>query len=642
MTDGSVAQEKWDNGVELLHEVCAQEQVRVLRRSEHTTGSHVDAPFWPYVRDTVLVAPFRTSPHVHRTSIPGAILIPDPPAHYLISAESLSTLAHFTCTHIERAYLRHYNAAQDVHYNVVRAISNSLTSSLELEEVLDTVANPIRNLLDVETVSIGLIDPNSGDITFVKVLMGPLFDALPPIRVARGEGVVGWVVEHNEPIIINNAYEDKRFYAEVDEQSGFRTKSIACVPLRASSEVIGVIEAINKQSGDFTLADQHLLEAIASPLAIALRNAGLHLETISEKRRIETIFSNMSEGVLTMDASGRITDVNRALSRLLGVSIADLRGVWAAEAISARRDEFVDFITAFIDDGEERGAIACDITAGKDDYIPVLISGVVAQTPDQRLDEIILVFSDLRTIREVERMRDDFFHNIVHELRTPLATILMYARLLREGRYKEDLQKHDRWLAIIEEESDRLQMMVRQMLSIAKREARRDENAAAPVNVKRLLTMLISSQLEAASERDIHLESNIAPDLPLIQGFEEDMYTLFKNLVDNAIKFTQNGSVLITAWIADEGHIAVSVADDGIGIPAEAQANLFKRFYRAQTAVDLGIGGTGLGLYLINDIAKRHHGTVEVVSKVDEGSTFTVRLPIDGPPTAEPPTDDPV
>jgi two-component system phosphate regulon sensor histidine kinase PhoR len=259
--------------------------------------------------------------------------------------------------------------------------------------------------------------------------------------------------------------------------------------------------------------------------------------------------------------------------------------------------------------------------------VPVLISGTTIDDPEGHVSEAIFVFSDLRQIREVERMRDDFFANIIHELRTPLATILMYARLLREGKALEDEAKADRFLGVIERESDRLQRMVRQMLQLAKLEAREIQRSSELIDLRNLFEEIIPPLADRATEKGLTFSHRIQTDLPPVVGNGETLYMIFKNLVENAIKFTLSGTVRVDAR-QENGSVRVEVSDEGIGIPAQAMPNLFKRFYRTQTAVERGIAGTGLGLYMVKEGIEKHNGTIETHSAEGKGTIFTVRLPV--------------
>ncbi|MFO7540099.1 MAG: ATP-binding protein, partial [Chloroflexota bacterium] len=436
--------------------------------------------------------------------------------------------------------------------------------------------------------------------------------------------------ETGQPLVINDVYVDDRFYSKVDHQSGFKTRSMVCIPLQVEERIIGILQAINKQDGNFSDNDLRLLQAIAGPLAAAIENANLHADVIAEKRRIETIFANMSEGLLTVNADGYITQANDSLMTILsgGQEPGDLYGTRAKDVIHLKKGSFANFIEKVLASEGESPQLAVELCPDKHlrDCVPVLISGSPILKEDGSVDESIFVFSDLRQIREVERMRDDFFHGIVHELRTPLATILMYARMLRSGKAKEQ-EKADRFLGVIERESDRLQKMVRQMLEVAKLEARELQRSQEPIALNPIFEDMLPPLADLAIEKGLLFRQRIEPDLPPVYGNAETLYLIFKNLVENAIKFTLAGSVRVDARQVN-GSIQFEVTDEGIGIPKPALPNLFKRFYRTQNAVERGIAGTGLGLYMVKENVENYNGTIEVTSTENEGTTFTVRFPI--------------
>jgi PAS domain S-box-containing protein len=398
-----------------------------------------------------------------------------------------------------------------------------------------------------------------------------------------------------------------------------------CLPLQVEGRVIGVVQAINKKGSDFNENDLRLLQAISGPMAAALENAHLHDDVIAEKRRIETLFANMSEGLVTVNDEGVITHVNDAFLSLIGKESASLIGENIHNTIRLKENNLKDYIAQVSHADEEAPQQASDILRDDGNSVPVLISGAPVRDEQDLIKEMIFVFSDLRLIREIERMRDDFFHGIIHELRTPLATILMYARLLREGKAKEP-DKADRFLGVIVRESDRLQKMVRQMLTLAKMEARELQRSAEPVYLNAMLDEMLPPLADQALEKKLTFRQKISKDLPPVLGNEETLYLIIKNLVDNAVKFTLSGTVSVKAWL-DDRTIFVEVKDDGIGIPRQALPNLFGRFFRAQTAVERGIAGTGLGLYMVKAGVESHGGTITVDSQEGEGTTFTIQLP---------------
>jgi two-component system phosphate regulon sensor histidine kinase PhoR len=336
----------------------------------------------------------------------------------------------------------------------------------------------------------------------------------------------------------------------------------------------------------------------------------------------------MSEGLLTINPDGVITHANDSLLSLLQKELTEVTGAKANEVLRLAKGYFTDFIESVLatEDEDDYPQLAADLHQSAETYVPVLISGAPIKTAENQVSEVIFVFSDLRQIREVERIRDDFFHGIVHELRTPLASILMYARLIRTGKATDE-EKADRFLGVIERESDRLQKMVRQMLGLAKMEAREQQRSYGPISLNAIFDEFLPQMADSATQKGLVFRQRVASDLPKVWGDLETYDLIFRNLVTNAIKFTLSGMVRIDAWV--EGNIIfVKVQDEGIGIPEEAMPNLFQRFYRTKTAVERGIAGTGLGLYMVKESIENYNGEIKVESELGKGTAFIVRLPI--------------
>ncbi|MCB8920636.1 MAG: GAF domain-containing protein [Ardenticatenaceae bacterium] len=574
--------------------------------------------------------PFSGGDNPMTNTPPGVLCLLDPEDDCCLTLESLEPLAINVTTFLDRAYMRLQLDRQTIEFDVVSDINYALTSKLSLQNIFSQLMDQVRRTINVESVSMGLIDPTTGDIEFEAVLMGPLFKDLPPVRLRKGQGIAGWVAERGEVVVINDVYADERFYVQVDRQSGFQTRSMICVPLKVEERMIGVLQAINKQEGQFSQHDLSLLQAITGPLAAAIENANLHNDVIAEKRRVETILGSMAEGLLTVTAQGVITQANEAVLTLLTLpyeTVDVLVGQPVADVVRLRKMDLRPFLSRILTAEDEYPQLAADLLThdGSGEYVPVLLSGAPIPGDDGVVHELILMLSDLRQIREVERMRDDFFHGIVHELRTPLATILMYARMLRGGKASNQ-EKADRFLGVIERESDRLQKMVRQMLQLAKQEARELQRSSELVALNPIFEEMMPPLTDRALEKGLLFRQKIQPDLPMVLGNQETYYLIFKNLVDNAIKFTLSGTVSVTVQ-EENGRIMARIKDQGIGIPRQALPNLFKRFYRTQTAVERGIAGTGLGLYMVKESVENFNGQISVESEEGVGTTFIVSLP---------------
>ena len=626
-SDGQMKQDRWIGVDPFLERVSSFSGAANYEKYLAPAGEQVKSQLWRLVDNGVLAALVPSPGRAEQLPPVAAICLLDPGPDCLLDSTSLKAASSLIGLFLERAFLRQRSDQQAVEFSIISDISHSLTSTLNLEEIIAQVTYAVRRVLGAESLTIGLTDPTGEKIVFVEALTGPGLRDVPSISFKIGQGIAGWVALHGEPAIVNDAYADRRFSSRVDRDTGFLTNSVLCVPLKVEQRVIGVLEAINKQNGEFDENDSRLLQAISGPLAVAIENALLHSDVLAEKRRIETIFARMSEGLLTAKVDGRVTAANDALLGLLDMSSEEANDQLATGIVLTRPTDFADFFESVKSAEGDVPQLAGDLRQGDGNFVPVLISGSTIDRGHGEVDELVFVFSDLRQIREVERMRDDFFHNIVHELRTPLATILMYARLLRDGRATGDELKAHRFLGIIERESDRLQKMVRQMLILAKLEADHNQVKDETSYLNPIFEQLLPPLADRASVKGLVFRQKIQLDLPAIKGSEDTLYMIFKNLVENSINFTPSGSVSVEARLMGN-VVRVEVEDQGIGIPSEAIPNLFQRFYRAQSAVERGIAGTGLGLYMVKEGLETCAGTIRVESKESQGAKFIVTIPI--------------
>ncbi len=621
---GPATQMRWSMDEAGLESLLALDAPTRVDKLERPAAEIIGGRIWLLAKRRLLAAPLPREQRLYSAYPPTLLALLDPHAQPDLGP-LLSEITGLMTVFLDRAALRQEVDRRTVEFAVISDISRALSSTLNIQQIYELLTGPIRQTLNVETLSIGLIEPVTGDILFVQRLFGPMFQQLPPVRLKRGQGIAGWVAEHKEPVIITDAYADQRFFSGVDNRSGFRTHSMICIPLQVDERTIGILQAINRQFGRFNDHDLQLMQALGGPLAAAIENANLHADVLAEKRRVETLFASMSDGLITVNREGVITRANDAFASMIYGDIDAVVGQVLHERLRTKQGDIQKLVHRLLSGAEDTVQLATDIVRDDERVLPVLISGAPVDDETGTAQEAILVFSDLTQIREVERMRDDLFHGIIHELRTPLATILIYSRLLREGRAQPD--RAERFLGVIERESDRLQRMVRQMLDLAKLEAREMQRSAEPVWLNPLFEETLPPLAERAVQKGLLFRQRIEADLPPVLGNEDVYGMVLKNLVDNAIKFTPSGSVNVTAR-RDNGAVVIEVSDEGIGIPAEAMSNLFKRFYRTQTAVERGIAGTGLGLYMVKENLRNYNGQIAVQSVLGKGTTFTVRLPV--------------
>ncbi len=626
-TQSGVRRERWDRFEAGLDPFLSLPQPATFDKLSQPAADLMRQQLWLLPRHSILAVSLPAGKAATPNLTSGCIILIDHDPTGLSPAD-LGDVARLATVLMDRAALEQRVIRQQIEFTAVAGISQTLASSLNLTTIFDQLNGPIRSTLDVETLSVGMVEPATGDIMFVNELMGPEFADLPTVRVKKGQGIAGWVAEHREPVIINDTYADKRFFSGVDSKSGFRTTSMICIPLQVDEQTVGVLQAINRRSGQFTESDLAVLQATGGPLAAAIVNANLSRDKVAEERRNRTILTTYSEGLVIVNQEQIVLRASESFGVLVARPPDELVGQSIGKVLILESGHIGDLIDRALTADDGRSEQVNTLQRRGQPALPVLLQCAVVESDEVGLTakETVLLVSDLTLAVELERMRDDLFQSIIGELRTPLATILMYARLLRNGRATTE-EKSDRFLGVIERESDRLQLLIRQMLDLSKLEAREFRRSVRPIRIGPALTNLAASASDRAVAKGLVFRTEIEPDLLPVMGTAEMLDSIFGSLLDNAIKYTPSGTVELRACV--EGKtVVVEVKDDGIGIPPEAQPHLFKRFYRTNLAVERGVAGTGLGLYLVKESLRTVGGTITVDSQPGKGATFTVSLPI--------------
>jgi two-component system, OmpR family, phosphate regulon sensor histidine kinase PhoR len=332
----------------------------------------------------------------------------------------------------------------------------------------------------------------------------------------------------------------------------------------------------------------------------------------AERSKLEAVISSMEEGVIPLEADGKILAVNAAARELfelrddpLGLrlwEVVRLQGLEEAAATALRRRTPVR-------DSFEVGSRVLSVRLS-----PVL-DGQGA----------VLVAHDITEDRRYDTLRKEFVANVSHELRTPLSVVQGYVETLREGAWKEEKSALE-FLEIIDKNVRRLSAIVNDLLDLSKLESGGHVIEPRPVDLRALVERVAEAFRPVAARRGQELRVEVAPGSGTFEADGGLIERALSNLVDNALKYTPEGG-RIRIWGGRDGDSAVmSVEDNGMGIPEGDLARIFERFYRVDKSRSRDLGGTGLGLSIVKHILQLHGGTVTVKSS-PAGSTFTLRLP---------------
>jgi signal transduction histidine kinase len=238
-----------------------------------------------------------------------------------------------------------------------------------------------------------------------------------------------------------------------------------------------------------------------------------------------------------------------------------------------------------------------------------------------------VVFNQMaERVQEMIAQQRAFVDNAAHELRSPLTSLRLRIEML-QTRGQENAELRQRYLGQMEREVGYLQRLVDHLLALAAVENSDVAAPKAPLDLARILYDVTDEMSVVARQAGLSLQTDIPEHLPTLEANAEQMNGLVRNLIDNAIKYTRRGGTIMLTAKSARDEIEICVADSGIGIPADALPRIFDRFYRVDAARSRKEGGAGLGLSLVRSIAQAHGGHVDVQSRVNEGSVFTVVLP---------------
>ena len=320
-----------------------------------------------------------------------------------------------------------------------------------------------------------------------------------------------------------------------------------------------------------------------------------------------------------LDRNRKIYLANRAFKNLFGLK-TELRGKSVMEAL--RLHELADLVERV----ETQGQVF--------DYelkLPDLnerwlqVNAAVITTSAGEREGTILVFHDLTRLKQLERTREEFVANVSHELRTPLSLIKGYVETLLDGA-RDNPEVAARFLKIIERNTQRLDLLIQDLLTISALEAGRMKLNPQPVALRPLVEKVFTDLKPPADNKNVALVNEL-PDLTATVDASR-LEQVLANLVDNAIKYGRaRGRVTIGGKKRDDGKIEIFAQDDGPGIPTEALDRIFERFYRVDKARSREQGGTGLGLSIVKHIVQAHSGEVWVKSEPGKGATFFFTLP---------------
>lgn len=340
----------------------------------------------------------------------------------------------------------------------------------------------------------------------------------------------------------------------------------------------------------------------------------------TERDQLSTILKSMNEGVITVTSEGLITHVNAAACRMLrtsgerclGQALKDIDG-------SNNLDQ------AFVQCHKQQASVERTIQLDGYTFARHYRLHVTLLKHSYKADAI-LVLQDITDVQRIDKMRADFVANASHELKTPITAIRGFAETLIEDETIEHGMRQ-RFIRKIHGQSIRLSDLVSDLLALSRLESN-DTAFNTQVDLQQIVQRVCANLQAVAQSHKIVLELEVIDGPMMLLGDDNALGQMATNLIDNAIKYTtEMGTVTVTIK-AEEGMAVLTVKDNGLGIDETDQERIFERFYRVDKARSQSLGGTGLGLAIVKHIVQNHKGRLQLKSKLNHGSTFTVKIPL--------------
>jgi signal transduction histidine kinase/FixJ family two-component response regulator len=485
-------------------------------------------------------------------------------------------------------------------------LARTITGTLDIDTVLTAVVEAAVELTSAEEGSLLLLDLDTGEL-YMRAARNFQEEFVRTFRLPVKDTMAGSVIRSGQPILLDENTPQKI-------KTTYLVQSLMYVPLILNGKVFGVLGVDNRQNR-LPFTDHHvkLITALAEFAVIALENSRMFSETAAEQSKLETVLTDVKDGVIILDQDQRLVLVNSVVREALRVEGNNLLGrpfqdVFTQPVLL----ELLDTLGTSLSNRAEL----------------VLDDGRVFSVQISPIPQVGLVFtlSDITNLKKLDRIKTDFVQTVSHDLRSPLTAILGYVELIDRAGTVNDLQRD--FIRRVQVSVHNITSLVDDLLDLGRIESGFDTRKEI-VNLDQILRYSVDGLKKKLADKSQTLEMTLADSFQPIFANPVQMRQMVDNLLDNALKYTPAGGSIRVGGALEQNQIILQVADSGIGIPSLDLPYIFDRFYRASNASGEMVG-TGLGLAIVKSIVDGHQGRIWVDSTVGKGTTFTIVLPLNG------------
>jgi PAS domain S-box-containing protein len=513
---------------------------------------------------------------------------------------------------------------------VMTALAESaaaITAPIKTDDVLQRILEQISHALQVEVVSLALIDPQTQEVVF-HAATGEKGSSVVGVRLAQGQGIAGWVAKEGEGVIIPDVNQDPRFFPDVDKKTMFVTQAIACAPIRFHGEVIGVLEALNPLQGTFDPDALQVLSGIGGLAGTAIRRAELFERLEAAHQRYRELFEDSIDPILITDWEGRILEANRRAESITGVDSETLR------TADLSRFQFIDSREV----GEQFEALRSGETVS---YETTLKAEGGREVPIQvyarnvyidGISHLQWILRDITERKNLDNLRNDLISMIYHDLRSPLANVVSSLDVL-EAMVPEDSDPAIKSLLDIAiRATERIERLTDSLLDIRRLEAGQPIGNLQFTLPCTLAEDAIETVLPIVENKNQEISMLVPEGVPGVWVDDDMLRRVLTNLLENAVKYSPAGSKIYLGARQDGEMVQMWVQDTGPGIPPDERERIFDKFTRLHGSG--GPKGLGLGLAFCRLAVEAHGGQIWVEDGPEIGACFKFTLPITPPHTA--------
>jgi PAS domain S-box-containing protein len=496
-----------------------------------------------------------------------------------------------------------------------------VTASLNLDDVLERILEVTTRSLSVEAAALAMIDSPSGGLEF-KVAKGRGAEGVAGLRLNAGEGLVGWVMDHGEPVAVLDPVSDPRFAHELEARLGFLPRVVAAAPIQMQEETIGALEAFDAGRSDFPPDQIELLAGIARLAGTAIAHAQLFADSQAARQRYAGLFEDSIDSILISDLNGIITEANHSAEQFLGYPRRELLG---RSVLSLHVPDNPDRLPQDLSNLTSGEIPSYNARATHRQGHPLPVEVYIKRIEIGSLPFLQWILRDVSERQALDELRADLTSMIFHDLRSPLGNIISSLEVLQSTLPKEDEAPRS-VLSISLRSSRRLLRLVESLLDLGRLETGQAVLHKTPSSLGALIVEAVEEVLPVAEAKGHVVRFDLMQDLPQVEMDVDMIRRVVINLLENAIKYTRaEGQITISAK-RDDGHVLVGVKDTGPGIAPHDHRRIFERFARLHRGE--ATKGLGLGLAFCRLAVEAHDGQIWVDSDVGRGATFSFTLPL--------------